>query len=105
MSAVLPAAATLDDLARFDGKAELIGGRIVPIMPTGFRPGQIGGRIYQSLDQFAIKTGRGVALPDNVGFAVPEITSGRESFCPDAAYYDGPLPKNEMDFINGAPTL
>jgi hypothetical protein len=30
--------ATLDDLYRTEGKAELIGGRIVPLMPTGHTP-------------------------------------------------------------------
>ena len=30
--------ATLADLARTPGKAELIGGRIVPLMPAGPRP-------------------------------------------------------------------
>ena len=31
--------ATLADLAKYPGKAELIGGRIVAFMATGFRPG------------------------------------------------------------------
>lgn len=97
--------ATLDDLRRERGKAELIAGRIVPLMPTGFLPGRVGGRIYQSLDAHATAAGRGVALPDNVGFAVPMLASGRQSFSPDAAYYDGPLPADLTDFIAGPPTL
>jgi Uma2 family endonuclease len=105
MSTVLRAAATLDDLAKIDGKAELIGGRIVHFMPTGFQHGRIGGRIFRSLDDYAQRIGRGVALPDNVGFAVPELASGRESFSPDAAYFVGALPANKMDFIEGPPTL
>jgi Uma2 family endonuclease len=98
-------AATLEDLARVGGKAELIAGRIVRFMPTGFRPGQIGGRIYRSLDDHAARTGRGVALPDNVGFAVPTLSSGRQSFAPDASFFLGPLPADDMDFIPGPPTL
>ena len=35
--------ATIDDLLRVEGKAELINGRIVHLMVTGFRPGEIGG--------------------------------------------------------------
>ena len=105
MSAVLPTIATLADLARFDGKAELIAGMVVPLMPTGFQPGRIGGRIFRSLDDHAQRIGRGVALPDNVGFAVAELSSGRESFAPDASYFMGALPSNEMDFVEGAPTL
>lgn len=96
---------TLQDLARVSGKAELIGGRIVQLMPTGYLPGSIAGDIFVSLKQHTRATGRGVALPDNVGFAVPELPSGRESFSPDAAYYDGPLPPNAMDFVPGPPAF
>jgi Uma2 family endonuclease len=74
-------------------------------MPTGFRPGRIGGQIYRSLDDHAVATGIGVALPDNVGFVVPELASGRRSFSPDAAYFVGPWPDDEMDFIEGPPAL
>jgi Uma2 family endonuclease len=105
MSTALPAAATLDDLMRADGKAELIGGKVVPLMLTGFHPGRIGGRIFRSLDDYTKQTGRGVALPDNVGYAVSELSSGRESFAPDASFFDEQLPSEEMDFIEGPPTL
>jgi hypothetical protein len=47
---ITAAQATLDDLYREEGKAELIGGRIVRFMATGFKPGRIGGRIFASLD-------------------------------------------------------
>jgi Uma2 family endonuclease len=105
MSSVPQTAASLDDLHRIEGKAELIAGRIVHLMPTGFRPGQVGGRIYRSLDDHAVTTGRGVALPDNVAFVVPELASGRQTFSPDASFFDGMLPSDEMDFIEGPPTL
>jgi len=105
MSSVTRVAATLDDLYRVEGKAELINGRIVHFMPTGFWPGRVGARIFRSLDDYAQGSGRGVALPDNVGFAVPELSSGRESFSPDAAYYLGSLPSNPMRFLDGPPTL
>lgn len=98
-------AATLDDLYRVDGKAELIAGRIVHFMPTGFLPNRVAARIFRSLDDHAEATGQGVALTDNMGFAVPELSSGRQSFSPDAAYYVGPLPKDMMRFIEGPPTL
>lgn len=105
MSSMPRTAATLDDLHRVEGKAELIAGRIVHLMPTGFRPGQVGGRIYRSLDDHAVSTGRGVALPDDVGFVVPELASGRQSFSPDASFFLGPLPSDAMDFIEGPPTF
>jgi Uma2 family endonuclease len=105
MSSAVQAAATLDDLYDVEGKAELINGRIVHFMPTGFRPGRVGARIFRSLDDHAEATGRGVALPDNVGFAVPTLSSGRQSFSPDAAYFLGPLPSNPMRFLPGPPTF
>lgn len=105
MRTASPTAATLNDLYRVKGKAELIAGRIVHLMPTGFRPGQIGGRIYRRLDDHAAMIGRGVALPDNVGFVVPGLSSGRQSFSPDASFFLGPLPSDEMDFIEGPPTF
>ena len=58
-----------------------------------------------ALDDHATATGVGVALPDNVGFAVPELSSGRQSFSPDAAYFVGPPPADDMDFVAGPPTL
>src|SRR5581483_8014895 len=105
MSAVRQPRATLDDLYRTPEKAELIGGRIVRYMATGRKPGRVGGRIYRSLDDHAAQTGKGEAFPDNVGFAIPELPSGRESFSPDASYYDGPMPANPMRFIEGPPTF
>ncbi len=97
--------ATLDDLHRFEGKAELIAGRIVPLMPTGHRPNAIAGEIFISLRMHARASGQGVAHTDNMGFAVPELPSGRESFSPDASYHLGPLPADEMDFVEGSPTF
>lgn len=96
--------ATLDDLYRVEGKAELIGGRIVHPMASGHRPTKVAMRIGFSLDEFARKTGRGEAYTDGIGFAIrPPLSSGRESFSPDASYYVGPLPQNEMRFVEGAP--
>jgi len=95
----------LDDLYRTPGKAELIGGRVVQQMATGLFPSRVAFRIARSLDDHANQTGKGEAFPDNTGFAVAELPSGRESFSPDASYYDGPLPVNPMRFIEGPPTF
>jgi Uma2 family endonuclease len=97
--------ATLDDLCRVEGKAELIGGRIVHYMATGHKPGRAALRIAMSLEGQCSKAGKGVAHGDHVGYAVPELSSGRESFSPDASYYDGPLPADLMRFIEGPPTF
>jgi Uma2 family endonuclease len=97
--------ATLDDLMKTEGKAELIGGRIVQQMATGHKPNRVAGRIYRSLDDHAEATGRGIVYTDSMGFAVAELPSGRESFSPDASLYDGPPPANPMRFVEGAPTF
>ena len=102
-TAVATPRATLADLARAEGKAELVAGRVVPLMPTGHRPNVIAGRIYRRLADHADTTGVGVAYTDNMGFAVPELSTGRESFSPDAAYYTGPLPLRPMRFVEGPP--
>lgn len=100
-----PIRATVDDLARTPGKAELINGRIVHMLPTGYRPNRVAANIFQSLDYHAKSTGRGIVVTNNIGFVVPELPSGRQSFSPDAAYHLGPIPDNDMDFIEGAPTF
>jgi Uma2 family endonuclease len=97
--------ATIDDLYRTEGKAELIGGRIVQYMATGRRPNRVAFRIARSLDDYAAARGVGEAYTDSMGFTVPELPSGRESFSPDASYYSGVFPSNEMKFIAGPPTF
>ncbi len=104
MTPVTTTRATLEDLYRVDGKAELIGGRIISMSPSGFLPGRVAGEIYVSLRVYA-KKHKGVALADGVGYAVTELPSGRESFCPDASYHSGPLPTNPMRFLEGAPAF
>src|SRR3954453_15125856 len=105
MSSGPQVAATLDDLYRVEGKAELIGGRIVPIMPTGRLPNLVAVRILRSLAAHVDLLGRGEAFTDNMGFAVPELSSGRQSFSPDVSYYLGPFPANRMRLIEGPPTF
>jgi Uma2 family endonuclease len=95
--------ATLADLARAEGKAELVGGRVTPLNPTGHHPNIVAGRIFRRLADHADSTGQGVAFTDNMGFAVPELSTGRESFSPDAAYYTGPVPADRMRFVEGPP--
>jgi Uma2 family endonuclease len=97
--------ATLDDLYRTPGKAELIGGRIIEYMATGIRPNEVAANIYVCLHTFAALRSRGKAFTDNMGYAIPILPSGRESFSPDASYYDCPLPANLMRFVEGPPTM
>ncbi|MDB5349986.1 MAG: hypothetical protein JWN86_1233 [Planctomycetota bacterium] len=97
--------ATVDELTLVEGKAELIDGRIVHFMPTGFESHQIALAITISLKLHERQFGGGVACGDNLGFVVPELPSGRESFSPDAAFYSGPLPENRRKFVSGPPTF
>jgi Uma2 family endonuclease len=97
--------ATIDDLLATEGKAELIGGRVARLMPSGFTPSQVAFDIAVSLREYVRATGQGFAFADGMGFTVPELPSGRESFCPDASYYDGPLPANLMRFVEGPPAF
>jgi Uma2 family endonuclease len=96
--------ATLDDLLKVDGKAELIGGRIVRFMPRGHKPVRVAFKIAMSLEAWSTAAGHGVVYTDGIGYAIrPPLSSGRQSFSPDASLYAGPLPLNEMRFIEGPP--
>ena len=90
--------ATIDDLSRIDQKAEIVGGELILMSPTGGLPGYAGGEIFASLREYGRRTNRGYALPDNVGFVVHLAT--RRSFSPDAAFTDLPLTRK---FVEGAP--
>jgi Uma2 family endonuclease len=104
MSTAVPVPrATPDDLLRIEGKAELVNGQVIELMPTGHLPNRVAFRIARSLDDHADAVGVGVAYTDNMGFNVPVLASGRESFSPDASYYTGPLPADPMRFVDGAP--
>jgi len=95
--------ATVDDLYRLgeDVKAEIVNGELVVMTPGGGLHGYASGAIYASLLDYARRIGRGVALPDNVGFIVN--LPNRRSFSPDAAFWTGgPL---TADFIDGAPVF
>src|SRR5438067_12446664 len=105
MTTVSTTRATLDDLYREEGKAELVGGRIVRYRASGDLPSTIAGEIFVSLRLYAKATGKGKAYGDGIGYAVPELPSGRESFSPDASFYLGTRPANPMRFIEGTPTF
>lgn len=90
--------ATIDDLYRVEGKAEIVDGEIVLMTPAGGLHGYAAGVIYASLLEYARRTRSGYALPDNIGFIVN--LPRRRSFSPDAAFTRGPLTRK---FIDGAP--
>jgi len=72
--------ATIDDLHRVPGKAELVNGRIVRMAASGGLHGYAVGRIFMSLAEYERRTGSGHALPDRVAFIVD--LPHRKSFSP-----------------------
>ena len=92
--------ATIEDLYKVKGKAELVNGEIVEMSPTGGLPHYAAQEIMVCLRSYAKKARTGYAIGDNVGFVVD--LPHRKSFCPDAAFYVGPL---TMKFAEGAPVF
>ncbi len=90
--------ATIDDLLLVHGKAELVGGEIVMMSPTGGWPNYAAGEIFAHLREHVRQTRHGHAVTDNAAFVVD--LSDRKSFSPDAAYYVGPV---TAKFFEGAP--
>lgn len=60
--------ATIDDLYRVEGKAELVNGEIVYMDATGDDPGYAGDEVLVSLHDYAKDTKSGRAVGDNKGF-------------------------------------
>jgi Uma2 family endonuclease len=91
--------ATIEDLYKVEGKAELVNGEIVEMPPAGDEPNAAGGEIFAHLREYARRTGRGRAYTAGIGFHVD--LPHRESFSPDVAYHVGP--RTGMRFLEGAP--
>ena len=93
--------ATIEDLYRVPGKAELVDGEIVLMSPTGAAPNHAAAEIFVSLREYSRRTKTGRAVPDNAAFRVS--LPNRQSFSPDAAFYTGPW--TGMKFYEGAPVF
>ena len=93
--------ATIEDLYKVEGKAELVNGEIILMSPTGLRPGYAGDEIFSSLRQYSKRDKVGIAVGDNKAFMVN--LPHRKSFSPDAAFYVGP--DTGMKFAEGAPVF
>jgi Uma2 family endonuclease len=91
--------ATVADLHRVpeNRKAEIVGGELQLMSPTGALSGRASAQLYLSLRQFESRAGAGFAIPDNVGILVD--LPHRRSFSPDAAFHRGPLGGS---FLQGA---
>jgi Uma2 family endonuclease len=94
----IKAEATIEDLYKVEGKAELVNGEIVHMSPTGLLPHFAARQITRSLALYEEATGTGYAIGGNTAFVVN--LPHRKSFSPDAAFYAGKL---TMKFGEGAP--
>jgi Uma2 family endonuclease len=94
--------ATIEDLYTLpDVRAEIVGGELVVMSPTGAAPSYAAGETFASLREHSRKTKIGLAVTDNAAFKVHLLT--RESFSPDAAFYVGKW--TGMKFFEGAPVF
>jgi Uma2 family endonuclease len=93
--------ATIEDLYRVRGKAELVDGEIVHMSPTGAAPNYAASEILVSLHHYCRKTGVDLAVSNNAAFRVN--LPNRGSFSPDVAYHIGKW--TGMKFFEGAPVF
>ncbi|HSL56098.1 MAG TPA: Uma2 family endonuclease [Pyrinomonadaceae bacterium] len=93
--------ATIEDLYKVEGKAELVNGEIILMSPTGRYPGYAGDEIFFSLRQYTKRYKVGIAVGDNKAFVVN--LPNRKSFSPDVAFDVGP--DTGMKFYDGAPVF
>lgn len=93
--------ATIEDLYQVPGKAEVVGGEIVHMSPTGAEPNYAASEIFVSLREHSRKTKGGFAINDNAAFKVD--LPNRGSFSPDVAYHIGDW--TGMKFFDGAPVF
>jgi len=97
--------ATIDDLYKVEGKAELVNGEIILMSPTGRLPGYAGDVIFASLHNYSKRRKLGRAIGDNKSFVVN--LPHRRSFSPDAAYHLSTQSDSKfgMEFYKGAPVF
>jgi Uma2 family endonuclease len=91
--------ATLEDLYRVEGNAELVDGKLVLMSPAGDYHGYAATSISTSLRNFQRSHGGGIAYADGTGF----IANPRRSFSPDAAWFVGD--RSGARLLNGAPAF
>jgi len=92
--------ATIEDLYKVEGKAELVNGEIVLMAGTGGFPHYAALEITMSLMAYQKTIKKGCAIADNAVFVVN--LPHRKSFSPDAGFYIGEI---TMKFFQGAPVF
>ena len=92
--------ATIEDLYKVEGKAELVNGEIVEMPLTGGLPHYAARQITISLAAYERAINNGYAMGDSAAFVIN--LPNRKSFSPDASFYIGKL---TMKFCQGAPVF
>ena len=92
--------ATIEDLYKVEGKAELVNGEIVIMAGTGGLPHYAAREITMSLRAYEMATRNGYAIADNAVFVVN--LPHRKSFSPDAGFFIGDI---TIKFFQGAPVF
>jgi Uma2 family endonuclease len=93
--------ATLEDLWEFEGRAELIDGRIVEMSPKNYQCGDAAHAIRASLRAYRRKHGGGNDISEGIGFILE--TPRSQYFVPDVFWWTGP--RSEVDVLRGTPAL
>jgi Uma2 family endonuclease len=93
--------ATIEDLYKVEGKAELVNGEIILMSPTGYHPHYAADEVFSALREYSKRNKFGRVVSDNAAFVVN--LPNRKSFSPDAALYVGRDPG--MKFFDGAPVF
>jgi len=92
--------ATIEDLYKVEGKAELVNGEIVEMPLTGGLPHYAARQITVSLVAYEHNIRNGYAIADSAAFVVN--LPNRRSFSPGAGFYVGEI---TMKFFQGAPVF
>lgn len=92
----------VEELMKTEGKAEIVNGKVVKLMPTGRFPGKAALKIVLALVAYEGNTD-GEAFGDNIGFLCD--LPNRRSFSPDAAFYTGPGEEDDMGFLPEPPVF
>jgi Uma2 family endonuclease len=94
--------ATVDDLVSYEGRAELVDGRLVPMSGTGYVPVEAAAVIWASLRAWRQSHGGGYAVAEGANFVINTPRTQVQS--PDAAWWVGTLDR-QAPVLQGAPLL
>jgi Uma2 family endonuclease len=98
--------ATVEDLIATEGKAELVGGRIIRFPFLTVQAGRMVRKIARSLENHVAESGVGEVWIGSLCFVLHEpLPSGRQSFCPDLSYLSEPPLRGPLGFVLGAPAF